>query len=30
VDIVKRGLSLFDEIIVAIGHNSSKQGFFPS
>ena len=29
VDIVKRGLSLFDEIIVAIGHNSSKQGFFP-
>ena len=29
VDIVKRGLSLFDEIIVAIGHNSSKKGFFP-
>ena len=23
VDIVKRGLSLFDEIIVAIGHNFS-------
>ncbi len=28
-DIVKRALPLFDEIIVAIGTNSVKQGLFP-
>lgn len=28
-DIVKRGLSLFDEIIIAIGYNSNKKDFFP-
>ena len=27
-DIVKRGLLLFDEIIVAIGHNTKKQRYF--
>ncbi|MFP4018973.1 MAG: pantetheine-phosphate adenylyltransferase [Bacteroidales bacterium] len=27
--IIKRALPLFDEIIIAIGHNVSKQGFFP-
>lgn len=27
--IVKRGLSLFDKIIIAIGSNSDKAGFFP-
>ena len=26
--IVLRGLQLFDEIIIAIGYNSSKPGFF--
>jgi pantetheine-phosphate adenylyltransferase len=29
VDIIKRGLPLFDEIIVAIGFNSEKKYFFP-
>lgn len=28
VEIVKRGLALFDEVIVAIGINSAKQYFF--
>ena len=28
-DILKRALPLFDEIIVAIGKNSSKQNYFP-
>ena len=28
-DIVKRGLALFDHIIIGIGHNSSKQSTFP-
>lgn len=27
--IIRRGLPLFDEIIVAIGINSEKNGFFP-
>ncbi len=27
-DIVLRGLSLFDEIVIAIGHNSSKKRYF--
>ncbi len=27
--IVLRGLDLFDEIIIAIGYNSNKPGFFP-
>lgn len=27
-DIVLRGLKLFDEIIIAIGHNSNKQRYF--
>lgn len=25
VDVVRRGLSLFDEVVVAIGHNAGKQ-----
>lgn len=28
-DIVIRGLGLFDHIVIAIGYNSNKQGFFP-
>ncbi|MFM7024119.1 MAG: pantetheine-phosphate adenylyltransferase [Flavobacteriales bacterium] len=28
VSIVERGLSLFDEIVIGIGHNSNKQGYF--
>jgi pantetheine-phosphate adenylyltransferase len=28
-DIVNRGLKLFDKIIIAIGHNSQKQRYFP-
>ncbi len=28
-DVVKRGLRLFDEIIIAIGNNSSKQRYLP-
>ena len=28
-DIVKRGLALFDHIIIGIGHNSKKQSSFP-
>ena len=28
-DVVKRGLKLFDEIIIAIGNNSSKQRYLP-
>ncbi|MFW5761285.1 MAG: pantetheine-phosphate adenylyltransferase [Cyclobacteriaceae bacterium] len=28
-DIVLRGLNLFDEIIIAIGHNSQKKRYFP-
>jgi pantetheine-phosphate adenylyltransferase len=28
-DIVRRGLTLFDHIIIAIGQNSSKQSLFP-
>lgn len=27
--IIKRALPLFDKIIVAIGYNSNKEGFFP-
>ena len=27
--IVKRALSLFDRIIIAVGHNANKRGFFP-
>jgi len=29
LDIVKRSLPLFDEIVVAIGNNSAKKYFFP-
>ena len=29
LDVVQRGLALFDEVIVAIGHNSSKQRYLP-
>lgn len=29
VDVVKRGLPLFDEVIIAIGSNSQKQSLFP-
>lgn len=28
-DIVMRGLQLFDEIIIGIGRNASKQSYFP-
>jgi len=28
-DVVKRGLFMFDRIIIAIGYNSNKKGFFP-
>jgi len=28
-DIVMRGLELFDEIVIGIGHNSQKQNTFP-
>jgi len=28
-DIVERALPMFDKIIIAIGYNSEKQGFFP-
>ncbi|OZI07476.1 pantetheine-phosphate adenylyltransferase [Siphonobacter sp. BAB-5385] len=28
-DIVRRGLKLFDEIIIGIGHNSNKKRHFP-
>ena len=28
-DIVMRGLELFDEIVIGIGHNSQKQSTFP-
>lgn len=27
-DIVRRGLGLFDEIVIAVGYNSSKSSFF--
>jgi len=27
-DIVRRGLTLFDEVVIAVGHNSSKQSLF--
>lgn len=27
-DVVKRGLTLFDSILIAVGHNNSKQPFF--
>jgi pantetheine-phosphate adenylyltransferase len=29
LDVVKRGLSLFDEVIIALGNNSSKQRYLP-
>ncbi len=29
IDVVKRGLPLFDEVIIAIGSNSQKQSLFP-
>lgn len=28
-DVVRRGLSLFEKVIVAVGYNSNKGGFFP-
>jgi pantetheine-phosphate adenylyltransferase len=28
-DIVMRGLQIFDEIIIGIGRNNNKQGYFP-
>ncbi|WP_430815735.1 pantetheine-phosphate adenylyltransferase [Carboxylicivirga sp. RSCT41] len=28
-DVVRRGLSLFDKIIIAVGYNSNKRDFFP-
>ncbi|TAJ09068.1 pantetheine-phosphate adenylyltransferase [Marinilabiliaceae bacterium JC017] len=28
-NVVKRGLSLFDKVIIAIGYNSNKKDFFP-
>jgi pantetheine-phosphate adenylyltransferase len=28
-DVVKRSLGLFDEVVVAIGHNSNKVRYFP-
>ena len=28
-DIVTRGLTIFDEIIIGIGHNSNKARYFP-
>ena len=28
MDIVKRGLYLFDEIVIALGHNASKKRYF--
>lgn len=28
-DIVRRGLELFDEVIIAVGVNTSKQSYFP-
>lgn len=28
-DVVRRGLSLFDKIIIAVGYNSNKNDFFP-
>ena len=28
-DIVRRGLSLFDKIVIGVGHNSRKQRYFP-
>ncbi|MGI4835489.1 MAG: pantetheine-phosphate adenylyltransferase [Janthinobacterium lividum] len=29
LDLVRRGVGLFDKLIVAIGHNSSKQRYLP-
>ena len=29
LDVVRRGLGLFDEVVVAIGNNSSKQRYLP-
>ncbi|WP_089332780.1 pantetheine-phosphate adenylyltransferase [Hymenobacter mucosus] len=29
LDVVRRGVTLFDEVIVAIGNNSSKQRYLP-
>ncbi|MBS2210640.1 pantetheine-phosphate adenylyltransferase [Carboxylicivirga mesophila] len=28
-DVVRRGLSLFDKVIIAVGYNSNKKDFFP-
>lgn len=28
-DVVRRGLSLFDRIIIAVGYNANKKDFFP-
>ena len=28
-DIITRALPLFDKVIIAIGHNSQKQSYFP-
>ncbi|KRP10493.1 MAG: phosphopantetheine adenylyltransferase, partial [Sphingobacteriales bacterium BACL12 MAG-120813-bin55] len=29
IDLIERSLSIFDKVIVAIGINSQKQGYFP-
>ncbi len=29
ISVIERGLSLFDEIIIGIGRNSNKEGYFP-
>jgi pantetheine-phosphate adenylyltransferase len=29
LDVIRRGTSLFDEVVVAIGHNARKQRFLP-
>ncbi len=29
ISVIERGLSLFDEIIIGIGKNSNKEGYFP-
>ena len=29
LDLVERGLRLFDQVILAVGHNPNKRRFFP-
>jgi pantetheine-phosphate adenylyltransferase len=29
LDVLQQALNLFDKVVIAIGHNSSKSGFFP-